>query len=91
MPDVLPLYYLPHVTWAGRQGAVVAAINGEVVGMLATSPCIPEQLGRWSAQFQLGKAMPQDAVAAVQQHALVDACLVNPVFAAHAGCLLAGM
>lgn len=91
MPGVLPLYSLPHVTRAGRQGAVVAAINGEVVGMLATSPCTPAQLGRWSAQFHLGKAMPLDAVEAIQQHALVDACLINPVFAAHAGCLLAGM
>ncbi len=84
LPDVV-------CTCTGRQGAAVAAINGEVVGMLATTPCTTEQLGSWAAQFQLGRALSPNALEALQQHALVDACLINPVFAAHTGCLLAGM
>jgi hypothetical protein len=76
--------------YAGRQGAVVAAVNGELVAMLASDPCSPETLDSWSAQFRLGAALPCSCLQAPEQHAQVSACVINPVFAAQAGTLLAG-
>lgn len=70
---------------------MVAAINGEVAGMLATSPCTSEQITSLSAQFRLGMPLPCDCLEAPQQHAQVDACLISPVFAAQTGTLLAGV
>jgi hypothetical protein len=70
---------------------VVAAVNGEVVAMLATSPCKADLLDSWSARFRLDQGLPAGSLVEVQQHALVDACIINPVFSACAGALLAGV
>lgn len=58
--------------------------------MLASDPCSPETLDSWSAQFRLDAALPCSCLQAPQQHAQVSACVINPVFAAQAGTLLAG-
>lgn len=75
---------------AGPQGAVVAAVNGEMVAMLATSPCKADLLDSWSTRFRLDQGLPVGSLDEVQQHAQVDACIINPVFSACVGALLAG-
>lgn len=84
--DLMFLYML-----SGRQGAVVASINGEMVGMLASSPCTPELLDSWSAQYRLDHSLPCSSLQDHQHHAQVSACVINPVFATQAGALLAGV
>lgn len=75
---------------AGRQGAVVAAINGELIGMLATRPCSVEDLTSWSQNFKLAHSLPDNELRLTAQHALIDACILHPVLATQAGTVLAG-
>jgi hypothetical protein len=62
-----------------------------MVGVLTSSPCTAELLGSWSAQFRLDHSLPCKCWEAPQQHAQVSACIINPVFSAQAGALLAGV
>lgn len=62
---------------------MVAAVNGELIGMLATSPCTAEGLDSWAAGFSLARGT-------VEQHVQLDAGIISPVFSAQAGSLLAG-
>lgn len=69
---------------------MVATVNGEMVAMLATSPCKADLLDSWSACFRLDQGLPASSLDEKQQHAQVIACIINPVFSACAGALLAG-
>lgn len=62
---------------------MVAAVNGELIGMLATSPCTAEGLDRWAAGFNLTRL-------SVERHVQLDAGIISPVFSAQAGAMLAG-
>lgn len=75
---------------------MVASINGELVGMLATSPVAGGTLQAWSRQFRLqgsgcSSVQAGAVTAAAQQHGLIEACVLNPVFSAQAGALLSGV
>lgn len=70
---------------------MVAAVNGEMVAMLTSSPCKADLLDSWSARFRLDQGLPVGSLAEVQQHAQVEACVINPVFSACAGAMLAGV
>jgi len=71
---------------AGRQGVVLAKMQGEVVGMAATKPGFDAQL--LAANFKMYKSLP--AAGTDQQPAELAMCIINPIFARSVGMFLAG-
>jgi hypothetical protein len=76
-------------TAPGARAAVVALVNGELVGALAASPCRTADLDSWRAAFRL-QTLPSGVLDSAGQHARLELCVVNPVFVACTGALLAG-
>lgn len=72
----------------GRQGAVVAVIQGEVVGMAATTPSVDLDMLR--SNFRLEQGLSAGCCHVAQEHAELDVCVMNPVFAKTVGALLSG-
>jgi hypothetical protein len=73
------------------QGAVVALVAGQLVAAVVTSACSTADLEGWRQAHRLPVAgLPPPALADAAQHARLQLCVVNPVFATCTGALLAG-
>eukprot|EP00775_Hariotina_reticulata_P004216 gene4216-4465_t len=70
----------------GRQGVVLAKLQGEVVAMAATKPGFDVQV--LAAHFQMDMGL--SATGANQEHAELAACVINPIFARSVGMFMAG-
>jgi hypothetical protein len=73
---------------AGRQGAVVAVVQGQLVAMAAVTPAVDLQL--LQDNFKLAEGLPPGCCSTAAAHAELDVCVVNPVFSKSVGALLAG-
>uniref|UniRef100_A0A383WNS6 Cilia- and flagella-associated protein 61 N-terminal domain-containing protein n=1 Tax=Tetradesmus obliquus TaxID=3088 RepID=A0A383WNS6_TETOB len=73
----------------GRQGAVVAVVQGQLVAMAAITPAVDLQL--LQDNFNLAEGLPADCCNNATAHAELDVCVVNPVFSKSVGALLAGV
>lgn len=63
-------------------------MQGQVVGMVATTPSVDLQL--LQANFKLEEGLPAGCCDTPAAHAELDVCIVNPVFGKCVGALLAG-
>lgn len=67
---------------------MVAVAQGQLVAMAAVTPAVDLQL--LQANFSLAEGLPRGCCSNAAAHAELDVCVVNPVFSACVGALLAG-